>query len=458
MSQPDSSRPDSHPPDAQVVVLGGGPAGVATAAGLARLGESVILVGEPRRFPAVEGVSARVIEALRGLGLVGAVAAFSPPAPRRATWNGVHAEANSERLVDRQQLDRALLDDVRRLGVEVVPGRIADVTSMPSGHRVRLEAGAARSSLTARFLVEARGRAAPAAGQPRVRGIETVALSQFWQGPPGLTGSAVQSLEDGWAWMAALPDGRRYLQIAVDVASAALPPRKALAQRCAERFKAIEAAQPFLRDATPLGEPIARASTPVLNEVLTGEDWLRVGDAAMAVDPLSGNGLFQALSSSLQAPAVIRTMLHSAERAALAREFHRRRIEHLFYRFARIGRDFYASEEGWAGAPFWQARRGWPDGEPLHRPFTAAEVVVARRPVVSQDEIVAADVVLTPDQPLGMWHLDGLPLADALSAVRTAPPGQDPAATLAARLDLRPHRAAALADWMRRQGWIAAGT
>lgn len=451
MKQTDSER-DGGP----IVVLGGGPAGVVVAAGLARLGESIVLVGEPRRFAAVEGVSARVIEALRGLGLLGAVATFAPPSPRRATWNGVRSDANSERLVDRRQLDRALLADAARLGVEVIAGHIAEVVPSPSGHEVHVETEAGRRTLTARFVVEARGRVAPAAGRPRVRGIETVALSQFWQGPAGLTGSAVQSLEDGWAWMAALPDGRRYLQIAIDVGSAALPPKKALAQRCAERFRTIEAAQPFLQDATPLGEPIARASTPVLNEVLTGDDWLRVGDAAMAVDPLSGNGLFQALSSALQAPAVIRTMLHSPERAALAREFHRRRIEHLFFRFARIGRDFYATEAGWADAPFWRARRGWPDAEPLHRAVTPAEVEVARRPVLDQDGIVAADVVVTPDQPLGIWHLDGLPLAAALSAVRAAAPGQSAVDALVAALALPAARAASLADWMRQQGWIDA--
>lgn len=442
--------------EAPIVVLGGGPAGAVVAAGLARLGEPVIVVGEPRRFAAVEGVSTRVIEALRAQGLTGAVAAFAAPSPRRVTWNGRRSDANSESLVDRQQLDRALLDDLERLGVGVVRARVADVVATSTGHAVHLEAGGERRSMPARFVVEARGRAAPAAGRPRVRGTETVALSQGWQGPVGLVGSAVQSVEDGWAWMAALPDGRRYLQIAVDVGSAALPPRRALAALCERRFRAIEAAAPFLQDASPIGEPIARASTPVLNEVLSGDGWLRVGDAAMAVDPLSGNGLFQALSSALQAPAVIRTILRSPGRAALARDFHQRRIEHLFYRFARIGRDFYTTETGWSDAPFWQARRGWPDAEPLHRAVTPAEVDVARRPVLHGDEIVAADVVVTPDQPLGIWHLDGLPLADALRAVRAAGPGQAPRDALAARLDLPPERAAALADWMRRQGWIAA--
>ena len=79
---------------------------------------------------------------------------------------------------------------------------------------------------------------------------------------------------------------------------------------------------------------------------------------------------------------------------------------------------------------------------------------MTRRPVVHDDEIVEADVVVTPDQPLGMWHLDGLPLATALCAVRTPAPGQTPREALAARLGLSAQRSTALAEWMRRQGWI----
>ena len=179
----------------------------------------------------------------------------------------------------------------------------------------------------------------------------------------------------------------------IDVASASLPPKRALGDYCSARFRAVEAATPFLRDAEPVGEPYARTSTAVLNEVVAGDDWIRVGDAAMAVDPLSGNGIFQALSSALQAPAVVATLRHDPHRAALARQFHSRRIEHLFHRFARIGRDFYAQELRWPQAPFWSALRGWPDAQPLHATVTPETVRVARGPVVCEGRIVEADVV-----------------------------------------------------------------
>lgn len=445
--------------DESIVIVGAGPAGAAAAIGLARMGEPVVLVGEPRRFAAVEGVSARVVDALRGLGLQQALAAFAPPAPRRAIWNGVYTEANQESLVDRQRFDLGLLDDLERLGVPVLRGRVTALNSTAGRHELEIDTDAGVRTLAAGFLVEARGRAAPAGGAPRVRGVETVSLLQYWRGPAGEAGSTVLGVEDGWMWMAALADGRRYLQLTVDVASVALPPKKALGDYCSARFRAVEAAAPFLREAEPVGEPQARSSTAVLNEAVAGDDWLRVGDAAMAVDPLSGNGIFQALSSALQAPAVVATLRHDRSRGALAQRFHSRRIEHLFHRFARVGRDFYAQETCWPEAPFWAARRRWPDAAPLHATVTPETVRIARAPVVCEGRIIEEDVVVTPAQPLGVWHVDGVAVAPVFEALRaagsTALVQGEAAALLCSRLALEPARARALLAWMQAQGWLA---
>lgn len=59
-------------------------------------------------------------------------------------------------------------------------------------------------------------------------------------------------------WMAALADGRRYLRLTV--AGAPPPPKRALGDYCSARFRAVEVATHFLRDAEPVGEP--HAGTP----------------------------------------------------------------------------------------------------------------------------------------------------------------------------------------------------
>lgn len=437
----------------RIAVLGAGPAGIAAAIGLRRAGEDVMLIGEPRRFAAVEGVSARVLEALRRAGFSRALACFAAPSRRCATWNGTLTQANWESLVERERFDRAALEDARAAGVRVVVGRALDVRTTAAGHQIHVE-GEGGAECEADFVVEARGRAAPGLGMPRVRGAETVSLLQYWQGPCGAVHSAVESCADGWMWMAALADGRRYVQLTLDVAGAALPPKAELGAFCRARFAASAAAAPFVRDAQPVGEPCARTSTPVLHGELAGENWLRVGDAAAAVDPLSGNGIFLSLSSALQAPAVVGTLLHDPARAALAQRFHRERVAHLFYRFARIGRDFYAQEQRWRHSPFWQARRGWPDDLPAEGDAAGGGARIERRPVVAHGRVVEDEVVVTAAQPLGIWHLDGIGLAPLLRAVQGAAPAAAEAA-LRAELGSEGARAARIAAWMREQGWIA---
>ncbi|NIE65437.1 tryptophan 7-halogenase [Burkholderia sp. Ax-1719] len=407
----------------RIVVLGAGPAGAAVARALAGLGYAVQVVSDWRRFDAVEGMSPRVIEGLRHAGLHRAANAVAGPSARTTLWNGVMQTLNAEYLVDRRVFDAALREDLRHADVEVIEATVRSVQTAPSGHDLMIETCDGPLSLRADFLVEARGRVAPLM-RDATRGPQTLSLLNIWQGERGAAASAVESLQDGWAWMARLPDGRCYWQMTLDVASAELPQRDELLSFCARMRQAPLASNFFARDAETDMRLHARSSTPTLCGRTGARNWLRVGDAAMAVDPLSGNGIFQSLSSALQAPAVIHTLLSCPERATLALRFHQQRIEQLFKRFARTGRDFYALEQRWAARPFWEARRLWPDDAPLHVRADFSQLNIERAPVIDGNLIAEADVVVSPDQPLGVWHLQGVPLAPIVEALRKQPAEQ----------------------------------
>jgi len=404
-----------------VVVLGAGPAGAAVALGLRRLGYAVTLVSEWRRFAALEGVSIRVLEALRAAGLHQALADATLPSQRQVNWNGQQHAQNIEYLLDRPSFDRGLREDLRAAGVVLIESRVLGVQSSTSGHQVQIEG---HEVLTADFLVEARGRQAPALGKG-LRGPETVSLLNRWQGAPGHTASAVESLADGWAWMARRADGQCYWQWTVDVASAGLPGKAQLLEYCRQRRQESAVARAFFGDDPEVDLQLhARSSTAILSPQVCGENWIRVGDAAMAVDPLSGNGIFQSLSSALQAPTVINTLLRKPERAALAQRFHQQRVEQLFLRFARIGRDFYADEQRWLDQPFWQARRNWPDAEVAHAEADFNALRIERAPVLRDGFVDEAEVVITVDQPLGIWHVQGVEVAVLVRRLRNEPAEQ----------------------------------
>lgn len=398
----------------RILLLGAGPAGAAAALGLRRMGYAVCVVSEWRRFAALEGVSQRVLDGLRQAGLTRALACANLASPRRVQWNGDEQRVNQEFLLDRATFDAAIREDLHAAGIELIAARVQEVETV-DGVTVRLETG---ETLCADFLVEARGRQAPLAGR-RQRGPETLSLLNQWQEAPGRPASAVQSLSDGWAWMARLADGRCYWQITLDAAAACLPSKPQLPDWCARRRGESPLVQElFSETAMQPAELHARSSTAILADEVCSANWLRVGDAAMAVDPLSGNGIFQSLSSALQAPAVVNTLLNHPAQAELARRFHRQRVRQLFLRFARIGRDFYAMERRWAAEPFWQARSGWPDAEPAHAVVASGGLRVARAPVLNGDRIDEAEVVITDDQPLGIWHLQGVELAPLVRALQ----------------------------------------
>lgn len=434
--------------DPGIIITGAGPAGAATALGLKRLGYGVTVIGEPRAFSALEGISERVIQGLKHAGFRQVLAQLPPPSARNASWNGETNQANTECLIDRQQIDRLIIQDLEQAGIPVIQQRISQIKS-DTRHQIQLENG---DTLTTDFLVEARGRAAPANGLKRVRGPETLSILQHWQGPALTPGSAAVSLPDGWAWMAARSDGRRYLQLTLDVSEKKLPPKDQLKDYCTERFRQIPEAQAFIANAQPTGTPYGRTSTPVLFEQSMGENWIRVGDAAMAVDPLSGNGIFQTLSSALQAPVVINTLLKHPDRSELARTFYQQRVTGLFYRFARIGRDFYAMEQRWQDNPFWQNRNTWPDTTLGHQSVTFDQLRVETLPVMNNNLIEARPVVVTPDQPLGIWHLGGIALAPVIEAIHRS----DPALTLQQQLaefEFSHETLRMLASWLMQNGY-----
>lgn len=404
------------PESPEILIAGSGPAGSATAIGLARLGFSVCVVASGRKFAACEGISERTVEGLENAGIRHALRTIGAPSPRFAIWNNQHSEANTERLVKREAFDRALLLDLQDAGVNLIHGRL---TRIDHGADALCLHGETASGVPfhrrADYFVDARGRGATGGRQARMRGPATVSLLQQWQAAPGSARSAAASWPQGWAWLARCRDGSRFTQITV--AAERLPAKPQLAEFFHQRLRQIPAAVPFCENASAVSAVVARSSTAILSDEPIADRSIKVGDAAMAVDPLSGNGVFQSLSTALLAPRVINTVLRQPDRASLAEQFYRERVHHAFMRFARSGRDFYRAESRWPEQPFWRVRRDWPDGHAAHEPAAPQQLTIAKRPVVAGDLINTADVVITPDQPLGIWHLHGIELAPLVRLV-----------------------------------------
>jgi flavin-dependent dehydrogenase len=440
-----------------IIIAGAGPAGTVTALGLSKLGYKITVIALPRAFTACEGISERVLQGLTNAGIQTALSSIAAPSKRFATWNGTSSEANTERLIRRDIFDQALLQDLQSTETEIIAGRINKVEHLDSAVSLTGKSTDGQPFLlTGDFFVEARGRSTPSGKQPRMRGPETVSLLQHWQGEPTEARSMAASFKDGWGWMAQFTDGSRYTQITVAADADDFPAKAGLKDYFFQRLEQLPEARPFYDKAEPQGELTARSATAILTHDPVDDFSIRVGDAALAVDPLSGNGIFQALSTALVAPSVINTILQqpqSKKSKEVAQQFYRERVTHAFMRFARMGRDFYKMETRWPEQPFWQQRQAWPDEQPMHEPVIPEQISIIERPVVQENLIVLQEVVATPDQPLGIWHLGGIPLAPIVKDLQSKPLSDGE--TVLARLQANgfdDQRQQVLASWLESQG------
>ncbi len=209
-------------------------------------------------------------------------------------------------------------------------------------------------------------------------------------------------------------------------------------------------------DAAPSGPPLVRACETICASPALTPPVVRIGDAATGLDPLSGHGMFWAVSSALSVAPIVRALIDGdADDRDLAMRFYGARVRDTFYRQARVGRDFYRLETRWRARPFWSARRDWPDNRPVHD--TAGDVAVSRAVVVEAGRLTETDVLVTPMHPGGVAWVAGIPIVPIYRKYLRRVAARPSAATLNETLssDTTPEQARAVLAWLLQQQLIA---
>ncbi|HYV20768.1 MAG TPA: FAD-dependent oxidoreductase [Verrucomicrobiae bacterium] len=311
-----------------VLVAGGGPAGAATAAHLARLGHDVV-VCEAARFPREkicgEFLPPSVGPCLDRLGVRAAVEALRPVRPigmavvarGGAVALGRFGAAGPGYAVRRPALDSVLLEGARLAAAQVLEStRLLDLVPGPAGGyevEIRTEGETSRR-LAVRALVGADGRNSLVARRLGLRcrapGHRRFAVMGRYRGArtPADHGEMIIT-SDGYCGINPLPDGEANVCFVIDPGRAPrlhdgafLPARSDLEAFARRRIEAEPALRERLGDAR-LDGPL-RAIGPIATRACgtTADAALLVGDAAEFFDPFTGEG--------------VGTALHGAELAA----------------------------------------------------------------------------------------------------------------------------------------------
>lgn len=487
-----------------VVVCGAGPAGSVVARRLAAAGLRVALVGAATRS-GWEGLSSRSCGLLMEEGVERPGDVIAGPFARRGGWANGRSVEGAEWLVERAALADAVSARAREQGADYRADTVTGTARVGDHWRVALRGG---EVLAAPMVVDARGRMArsswirsggakssgalrsgtwssegqssrPARSPPRDESLSTELLraaprrsgpvllaigQRFGRQTSSSWGTGIGVTDTGWCWWAERGDA---LWVQIIGKTRSLHPTDWVAAAAAQ----IPALARVLEGASAEGAPVARAAHAQLGAALRaarvqpgGEQgsaaqadheltfWL-VGDAAMALDPLSGQGVYEAIRGARLVATAVQSVIEGGD-ARVAQRFVAERREEAWLHGVRVAAGFYRENESCGG--FWtETAAAYEALLPERAEQRAAAVRVGsarieRRPVLDEGRILERDVVVTAEHPRGVWRVAGVPLAALQGYLEAAEHASVDAAAVA--LDRTPAAVASAMNWLRERG------
>ncbi|HEY4187665.1 MAG TPA: tryptophan 7-halogenase [Polyangia bacterium] len=348
-----------------VVVIGAGPAGCVFATRMAQLGFDVCLI-ERARFPRArlgESLSPGVMPMLASMGAAAAVEAARFPRVHAVdtNWEGTETVRQDPRaqgmLVDRGVFDAALLATAAaRAGVRVLqPAQVRRRVATNDGWRLFIETADGPVTLDAGFLADGSGRAARLGGHRRAMGPRTIAIHGYWTGARLPERPRIEAGAREWYWGVPIPDGSYNTLVFVDAARFRTEPGISLDAR----LRALLERSSLMRDTRDVAlRASARATdaTAYVDEDCVSDRHLKLGDAALALDPLSSSGVQKAIQTALSGAIVANTLLRRPEASEAALRFYRDSLSDAATRHRAWAAEHYATAAAWRPDPFWTSR------------------------------------------------------------------------------------------------------
>ncbi len=436
----------SQDPDADVLVVGGGPAAATASRLLSLWGRRVVVVARPRtddpelpesltpscgKFFDLMGIRPR-IDAAGFVASRGHTVWWGSPAPRVEPFaEGLHGWQ-----VTTGRLSEVMLDEAAAAGTQVQrrTATLDEVMAWPAAFRLDCTG---RTGLIAR--AHGRRRYEP--------GHRTVALIGRWQAEgwplddPSHT--LLESYEDGWAWSVPITATERAVAVMVDPRTTALTRGDGPAAVYRAEVAKARRLRALTNGAVLSGGPWGWDASMYSADRPAGDDWLLVGDAASFVDPLSSAGVRKAMASGWLAAVAVNTALAQPRLKEMALAYFAAREAETYARFLALTRR-HLRDGAPADHPFWADRSAVEgDAEAVstdERPAVEAaferlkaaptplglrvgpEVRFATRPALTERQLVLERRLVTERLPEGVRYLHGV---DVVALVELAGEAQD---------------------------------
>ena len=361
-----------------VVVIGAGPAGAATALSLRKNHPHLsVLLLEGSDFQGMrpgETLSLDAIPLLQQLEVfdffleqnhkplssqLGARGTGSIPANGADAGGGWH--------LDRARFDSMLAGYAAASGAAFMRAMLTRVQPDANGRwQLNVSTGAVSHAITASFVIDASGRNARFAAEIGVAQTAHDALVcvtrviELEKANQAGTSCEIEAFEHGW-WYSC-PWGEKSLAVSL-MTDADISKRLRLSS--AEQWMELLDAAPRTRMRAgswkAQGESTIRAAHTRNLAIYAGTNWLAVGDAAASVDPLASQGVMRALRFGLQAGNTVGDQFGKRQSSGL--QDYAQLVRAEFNNNLMLRLEDYRMEQRWAGSPFW-ARRHMLQGLP----------------------------------------------------------------------------------------------
>ncbi|MEO8678708.1 MAG: NAD(P)/FAD-dependent oxidoreductase [Vicinamibacterales bacterium] len=416
---------------ARVVVIGAGPAGSVFSARMAQMGHDVTLI-ERVAFPRSrlgESLSPGVVPLLAMTGAQADVerAGFRPVRGVTAKWNGDFDERTMSTggglLVDRGRFDALLLSHARALGVRVLqPAVMAERQATADGWTLGINAGGSRIDLHAQFVADASGRAGAWPGRRRLDRIRTIALYAYWRGTQPNDEPRIEAGDDAWFWRVPLPDGRHNVLAFVDAGRL----RQRHGESIAGLYQRLVSGSTIMAGlcAVRLDGAIRSVdATPYLEQESISRSTIKIGDAALAIDPISSSGVQKGIQTALAGAVAANTLLRRPALGEAAIQFYSGGLTESAAQHRSWAAGHYAVAAKSRGGVFWTRRAAEAVPEPrlpqdTRAPWTGSGRAARLSPLVEFVDLPCLDgdfvtrkvavrhsSLASPVAYLGRWEL-----------------------------------------------------